>query len=201
MDDGLSSLLLVAALMLAVVAAGLMAGRAGPPRPGAMTLSMLVFVGLGLGLQLAVPGTLELLQRDAAAIARGEVWRLLTTFFVQDGGLAGGLFNLLWLLLVGSAAERLWSRSSWLLIYLGGGILAELVALAWQPVGGGNSVACFALAGSLLAQPLLRQASLPINIISALGLGVGVGLTLLANIHGAALLIGAAAGLLLAPRT
>jgi rhomboid protease GluP len=160
---------------------------------------MLVAVALGLAIQLAVPGTLELFRRDAAAVAAGQVWRLATSLFVQDGGLVGGLFNLLWLFLAGGVAERIWNRATWLGIYFGGGLICELIALGWEPLGGGNSIAYFALCGSMLALPLRRNVDRRIRALAGVGLAVGVALALLANIHGAAVLVGAAGGLILAP--
>jgi hypothetical protein len=75
-------------------------------------------------------------------------------------------------------------------------VLAELPALAWQPVGAGNSVANFGLAGAVAVHVLLteRRSALAVTA-AALTLLVGVGLTALANLHGPAVLLGAVAGL------
>lgn len=198
--EQLADYMLVTPVILTTVAGQLMATRGRFPLPGPTTLVVLLAVAAGLAFQLAVPGTLQLLQRDAAGVAGGQLWRLFTALFVQDGGLVGGLFNLLWLFLAGGIAERIWSRPAWLGLYFGGGIICEVVALVWEPVGGGNSVAYFTLCGAMLAIPLRRPVNVRVRIIAGFGLAVGIILALLANIHGAAVLVGAAGGLVLAQR-
>lgn len=98
-------------------------------------------------LQFAVHGVLGELQRTPAGL-HGEWWRSSTALFVQDGGVLGTVSNLLFLLLVGTVAEQVLSRSRWLLQYFGVGIVCEFVGYAWQPTGGGNSIAICALAGA-----------------------------------------------------
>lgn len=161
------------------------------------TVVLLVAVGAVSALQFAVPGLLPALRRDAAQVAAGEWWRLGTSFFVQDGGVAGTVFNLVALLLVGAVAEFLWGARRWLLIFFAGGLAANLVALAWQPVGAGNSIATMSLAGSICVYCLRRHAARPEALIAAAALGAGAALVLLRDIHGAAMLAGAVLGLLL----
>jgi hypothetical protein len=48
---------------------------------------------------------------------------------------------------------------AWLGLYLGGGVITEFLALAWQPYGAGNSIACYALAGGLTLCALKRDMS------------------------------------------
>ncbi|MFI1798708.1 rhomboid family intramembrane serine protease [Streptomyces sp. NPDC020379] len=106
-------------------------------------------------LQFAVHGVLGELQRTPAGL-HGEWWRSGTSLFVQDGGALGTVSNLLFLLLVGAVAEQVLSRSRWLSHYFGVGVVCEFVAYAWQPTGGGNSIAICALAGA--AAPALWRA-------------------------------------------
>ncbi len=109
---------------------------------------------------LAEPVLLAL-RRDAAAVSGGQYWRLLTAMLVQDGGVAGTVFNLLGLLLVGIAAERTLRTGGWLVAYLVGGLTGELTGWAgWQPIGAGNSVGVCGLAGGM-AVVLLRTGSPP----------------------------------------
>ncbi|MGH7203589.1 MAG: hypothetical protein ACREHC_04065, partial [Candidatus Levyibacteriota bacterium] len=68
------------------------------------------------------PTLISLLQRNTNFIAKGEVWRLLTSLFVQDDGIPGTIFNLVSLLLIGSLAEQYWRRNEWLILFFGGGI-------------------------------------------------------------------------------
>jgi hypothetical protein len=119
---------------------------------------------------------------------------------VQDGWLAGGLFNLAVLLLVGTVAEAFWGWRRWLVIYFGAGILAQLVALNWQPTGGGNSVAVLGLCGSIFVVHLRRTGNRAGTLTSAVGVAAGLVLAWLHDIHGAALFIGMGIGLLLERR-
>jgi rhomboid protease GluP len=193
----LNSGLLLVALLAALLAARLQfpPGRGRVPL---LTLGVLVLLALALAAQIAVPGLLTLFERDGNAIARGDYYRLSTALWFQDGGLAGGAFNLTMLLVVGASAERLWNRWAWLLLYFGVGWSIECLALWWQPVGAGNSIAVCGLAGGLLAPSLIRPRLYGLWVIQAIGLGAAVALAWQHDIHGAAILLGAAAGLLLA---
>ncbi len=110
------------------------------------TLLLIVAIGIPTTLQFFLPSILMLFRRDTSAFLAGDWWRVLTPHFVQDGGVIGSIFNLLSLLLVGSVAEHLWGRIRWLTIFFLGGISSEIISLAWQPVGAGNSLANFSLA-------------------------------------------------------
>ncbi len=91
---------------------------------------------------------LDALQRTPAA-RDGEPWRWLTSMLVQDGGWAGTVSNLLFLLVLGAAAEQVAGRPRWAGWYLVAGLVGQVAGQAWQPVGAGNSVAVCGLAGGL----------------------------------------------------
>lgn len=110
--------------------------------------------------QAVVPGTLRDLQRTPAGL-HGDWWRSLTSLFVQDGGVAGTVFNLIGLLAVGAVAEQAMERWRWLAQYFGVGVASEFVGYAWQPVGGGNSIAVCGLAGGLALALWRRDPRLP----------------------------------------
>jgi rhomboid protease GluP len=133
-------------------------------------------------------------RRDASLIFSGEIWRITTALFVQDGGLMGGIFNIIALLFIGLAIQHYYGKYQWLIIFFLGGILSELVAIYWQPIGAGNSVATFALAGSLLLSTL-GEGNTKTQIISIIGILSGILLFLLKDIHGAALIIGLIIGI------
>ncbi|WP_329243444.1 rhomboid family intramembrane serine protease [Actinoallomurus sp. NBC_01490] len=97
--------------------------------------------------QFLVPGMLAHLERAPAGL-HGDWWRTGTSLFVQDGGVAGTVSNLLFLVLVGAVAEQAVSRSRWLLCYFTAGLVGEFAGYAWQPHGGGNSIAICGLAGA-----------------------------------------------------
>jgi membrane associated rhomboid family serine protease len=187
--------------------------------------------------QAADPSLLGDLQRTRAEL-HGDWWRIVSSLFVQDGGVIGALSNLLFLALIGAIAEQVLSRPRWLATYFGVGVITELIAYRWQPVGGGNSIAICGLAGAaavaawradarlpgltaralliwcgaLLATlfwPLLLAGLAAVGIAArreeqgesvlrpaALAVGAtGLALAVATNIHGAALLLGIAAGL------
>jgi membrane associated rhomboid family serine protease len=98
--------------------------------------------------QFLVPGTLAHLERSPAGL-HGDWWRTATALFVQDGGVAGTLSNLAFLIAAGVIAEQAVSRPRWLLCYFGAALAGELAGYAWQPYGGGNSVAICGLAGAV----------------------------------------------------
>jgi rhomboid protease GluP len=195
MPAPLSTALLIGLLVVSALAGRLLAGRSGL-RPPWLTLLIAALVAAGLAAEYAWPALLPLLRRDAAAVAHGEVWRLFTALWLQEEGLAGGLFNLAALLVVGVVAETAWTRRGWLVIYLIGGLAGEVVALAWKPLGAGNSVAVFGLAGSLLAVGA-RRGGMPVGPLSIGGLVLAAAAAWFHDIHGAAALIGAACGWLL----
>jgi membrane associated rhomboid family serine protease len=169
-----------------------------PPRgrPGehVVTLTLVVVLVAAALLQWLLPGVLSTFRRDAARIEAGEWWRLASTLFVQDGGAAGTAFNVVSLLMVGWVAEQIWGHRRWLIIFFGGGLLSETIAMRWQPIGGGNSVANFSLAGAILVMCVRRRTTTGVFLTAAAALVAGVVLALARDIHGAATLFGASAG-------
>jgi membrane associated rhomboid family serine protease len=122
--------------------------RGALPRFPVVTVAVFGITAAGYIVQLAVPGTLAHLERTHAGL-HGEPWRLVTALLVQDGGILGAASNLAFLAIIGAAAEQAISRPRWLLHYVGIGLAAELVGAAWQPVGGGNSIAVCGLTGAV----------------------------------------------------
>src|SRR5437763_1507185 len=94
-------------------------------------------------------------------------------------------------------AGALWGSSLWLLFVAGGGILAELVALQWQPVGAGNSVCTFSLAGAICAVSLIRPDRLATRISCGATLGAYAALLAARDIHGLAAGFGVTIGFVL----
>jgi membrane associated rhomboid family serine protease len=97
-------------------------------------------------LQFVVDGLLRHLERSPAGL-HGDWWRTVTALFTQDGGVAGTLSNLVFLVVIGVFAEQVVSRPRWLLCYFGTGLVGEFAGYGWQPYGAGNSVAICGLAG------------------------------------------------------
>ena len=77
-----------------------------------------------------------------------------------------------------------------LIIFFAGGILSELVALAWQPTGAGNSIANFSLAASIAIFCLVFDSSKWVRSMAIIVPGAGIILLFLKDIHGAAITFG-----------
>jgi membrane associated rhomboid family serine protease len=97
---------------------------------------------------LLSPAVLAALERTPAAL-HGEAWRWVSTLTVQDGGVLGTASNLIFLALLGAAAEQVVGRVPLALCYLAAGLTGQVAGVFWQPVGAGNSVAICGLAGVL----------------------------------------------------
>lgn len=149
-----------------------------------------VAIALSTTLQFFFPAILSALQRDYVRFVGGEWWRVITPLFVQDGGIAGSIFNLVTLLLVGAVAEYLWGSRRMIGIFFVGGLVSEVVAFAWQPIGAGNSVGNFSLAGSVAIACLTPQAGRITRVVAVLALSADAVLVVLRDIHGAASVAG-----------
>src|SRR4051812_10765542 len=180
----------IAIMTCAILSAG-RATRAARRRFPILTFGVGLVLCICLAAQIVSPHLLNVMQRDAERIGRGEWYRLLTALFFQDGGIAGGVWNIAVLGLVGTLAEQLFDTARWAAVYSITGISAEVVALHWQPVGAGNSVAVFGLAGAVVVTAWQRTGR---RSASTLALLSGVVAALLAcahDIHGAAFAVGA----------
>jgi membrane associated rhomboid family serine protease len=194
---GLACAYMCGAVVLRTAAAPA-SGSPPAPRFPIATVLLLLAVGLPSALQFVFPALLPALQRDGARIAQGEWWRLITALGVQDGGLGGAVFNLVSLLLIGLVAERLLGAGRVALLFFLGGIVAEVVALAWQPLGAGNSVGNFSLAAGMAVFCLRRRpAPRAARIAALLAFAAYIMLAGLRDIHGAAALAGAVLALVL----
>jgi membrane associated rhomboid family serine protease len=120
--------------------------RRGPRRFPAVTAAVFGVTAAANVTQLAVDGMLGRVRRAPSGL-HGDWWRTLTALFGQDGGVAGTVSNLAFLLAVGVVAEQVTSRPRWLLCYFGAGLAGERAGYAWQPYGAGDSVAICGLAG------------------------------------------------------
>lgn len=191
------------AAMLIALLAGMLAEIWNPPpfrRWPVVTLTVAALVLATFAAQSLFPDLLPLLSRDPKMLSSGEVWRAVTALFAQDGAAAGLLFNLFWLLVLGTAAERRFPRAGWLAAYFGGGVAAEFLALAWQPHGAGNSIACLALAGALCSdwrEGRWRWWRAGVGLSGVVGASF---LLLESDIHGVGFFVGLAIGFVLVAR-
>jgi rhomboid protease GluP len=180
-------------------APGAPAGQPGHRQPWA-TLTALLIVGVVTTVQLvAAPELLARLGRVQDELTRGQLWRLVSSLTVQDGGWSGAVSNLVALAVVGVTAEAFWGPGRWWVIWLTTGIAAQFWGLVVQPSGGGNSVATFGLAASLATVAALygSGAARVAGVVSLLG---GLALLVARDIHGGAVVVGVAMALWLPSR-
>ena len=123
-----------------------------------LTLAAFCVIGIISAVQLAIaPALMRMLMREATLVHSGEVWRLATSLLVQDGSWSGAAFNLAGLAAIGVVTERTLGRLHWLAVAAISVASAQLLALRWQPVGAGNSILNFGLAGGVCAASLARS--------------------------------------------
>lgn len=165
----------------------------GPPGPAipVATVVALVLVSVPTMLQLShYPSMLAALMRAAPLVEAGQWWRLGTSLVVQDGGIPGAVFNLVGLACIGVVAELMWGWKRWLTIAVTGVLIAQAVALFWQPFGAGNSIVDFSLAGAVCVYCLARCRTRPAVVLAIGSLVACSALLLLRDIHGVATLGG-----------
>ena len=196
-----------ATLLIVILAASVLAGgqllRLGG---GHLRLPILTLAIAAVTLVVSIAGevnadTLDLLGRDADALAAGEWWRIVTPLFVQDGGWAGLVFNLVALLLLGTLVESIFGRPTLAVAYFAAGLVSEVFAYTLLPNQGfaGNSVADLGLAGLIaIAAVAGSERSVPTTslarIIGAVGLAAGVWLAVIANLHAVGYFVGVLVG-------
>jgi membrane associated rhomboid family serine protease len=139
------------------------------------------------------PALLALGERSPM-VGHGQPWRLLTSPWFQDGGLAGTVFNLIMLVAIGWVAEATLGPRCWVTAYASGALAGGLAGLVWQPVGAGNSTAILGVAGALFAARAMRAGSRGQRLNAAAPLLVCLVMAGLRDIHGPAVLAGALAG-------
>ena len=194
---GLAFYAVVAFAVLVAVRAVARGEEPRPPRPGASALGLWLVVALpSLAQVVAVPGLYDVLSRDGGRIGDGQVWRLVTSAVVQDGGVVGTVSNLVILAFAIVAATTAWGGVRTWATFWAAVVGSNLLVLGWEPDGGGNSMATLALAcavtANILASPARRWALVP-------GLGVLTGVVVLAaagDYHAVACGLGVLLGLL-----
>jgi rhomboid protease GluP len=161
---------------------------AEPPRATAVVLVVTVLL---TGLALASPQIAAALDRRPSAVVAGEWWRLITPILINTHGWVQFVSNTLGLAGVGAVVERQWGPRLWLVFYVAGGIAGEAAGLAWQPFGAGSSVAICGLLGSLSTFLLLAVGTGAARLGGIVILASGVLLTILRNLHGPPVVVGA----------
>jgi membrane associated rhomboid family serine protease len=190
-----------AAARWSAIPVGAYFARVGTPRRPVLTGAVFVVTAAALIAQLADSSLLGQVQRDAAAIDAGQWWRLLTGMFFQDGGIIGGVFNLVALAVVGTLAEWSLGRVRWFVLYFGCGLFGQFLSYLWlNPVGAGNSMCVAGLLGALAVVVLrLRRAEPPRGLYLAAVLIAPLAVldTVLHDNHGMPALLGVVLAVLL----
>lgn len=130
-------------------------------------LVWLIMLSRGAALDGAAPKMLIDWGGNLGALTQdGQWWRLLTATFLH-GSLKHLAANMVVLYLLGTHVERFFGTRSFLLIYVGAGLLGSALSLyfaAQTSVSVGASGAVFGIGGALLVAALLHRRELPQNI-------------------------------------
>lgn len=116
-------------------------------------------ISMGLGHQKANPTPCVLYRLGASwgpAVAKGEIWRLITPVFLH-ANLTHLLFNIFFQLRMGFGMEKQFGREKMMLIYFVCGMFGNLMSISVDPfkLAVGASTAGFGLIGVWLAEILL----------------------------------------------
>jgi rhomboid protease GluP len=137
------------------------------------------------------PGLLDEVGRGH--LAAGQVWRVVTPLLVQTGPAVAVVIVFVLALLVGWPAERWFGSGRMAALYLGGGIVANVVGAWWDPDGAGITVAGCGVLGGFAVWWLRMRRSGPVTAAGWVLL-IGLFLAFSSDIHGIALLAGAVLG-------
>lgn len=167
-------------------------------RPPVAAVVLWLIVAVPSLLQIPFPGLLHALERDPDQIRQhGQWWRLFTSVVVQDGGVAGTVWNLVILAVVAVVAIRAWGSVRGLAIFAVGVVGFNLATtFAWPTVGAGNSAATFTLAASVTGLALVKVRDRIALLLSAVTAACGIILLVLLDAHGSAMLGGLVIGAL-----
>ena len=121
-----------------------------PVTYGLIAATALVFLGQLIGQSALGFDFVGLLgAKDNAAIAAGQLWRLVTPVFIH-GGMAHFFINMYSLYAIGPVVERFFGAGRTLTLYLLSGIAGVVFSLSFSPYPSvGASGAIFGLLGSL----------------------------------------------------
>jgi hypothetical protein len=199
----LNAVLFVLVIALSVqIAAILLNGRR--PTVSVAAVGLWLLVAVPSVVQIPFPPLLTSLRRDPELVRdHGQVWRVLTSVLVQDGGVAGTVFNLVILAVIAVLAVAVWGPARAAIVFLLAHLVFNTAAVIVSPdVGAGNSGATLGLAASLAALAVLAPpaaaARWPVTARAAGVLVAGIALILIGDAHGIAVLGGLLIGALIA---
>jgi membrane associated rhomboid family serine protease len=143
-----------------------------------------------------LPGLVPALRRDPSGLLSGQVWRVLSPVLVQADPVGITITVFILVAVVGTAVEARYGHRRWLVLYLTGALAGEAAGYAFQPHGTGTSVAGCGLLGGLLVL-WLRDGNLPQRFWAVALLALAVVDAAFRDVHGPAVLAGAAVATLL----
>src|SRR4051794_8229350 len=111
---------------------------AGARRLPIATIAIIGITTIVTSLQFFYPVLLPTLDRNLSALRAGQWWRLITPRFVQPD-IWPQYILLVILAIVGPSVERRLGSVRWLVLWLVGGLVGEMVSFAWEPLGAGAS--------------------------------------------------------------
>lgn len=160
-------------------------------------VALLALVSVPSIAQLIWPSILHALDRQPAAIVHhGQLWRVVTAAFVQDGAISGIVFNLVSLGVIAALAEWHWGARRMGAIFVVAAVLLNVQAVAFGLGGAGSSGATYAL-GASLAGALILTGTSPQRLRAIACPLLGAAMLVLGDAHGLAILYGTLAGLAL----
>lgn len=166
------------------------------PRPAPAAVALWLAVAAGSVVGLRWPVWLAVGEREPGPVRHGQVWRLVTSMFLQDGGVAGTVVNLVTLAVTALLVGSLVRPRTLVLGFLAAGVVGNVTTLVLLGQGGaGNSMATMGLAAGTAAYAALavdrsRAARVLVEVIAL----VALGLDLAGDQHGPALTAGLVAG-------
>lgn len=121
-----------------------------------LSLAAIVVPAVALGLMQIFPGVLIALERNPEALASGQWWRVISPLLVDSDGLLQFLFVSVGFVCVGIPVEHRLGRWRWLALFFAGALAGEAAGYAWQPYGGGTSIALCGLVGGMVVAGIWR---------------------------------------------
>lgn len=158
-------------VVLAAAWGGLQHEREGgtPLRPSVPSLLLWGTVALPSVVQLTVaPSLLDIGQRESGPILDGQLWRLVTSLVLQDGGWFGAISNLAILAVTLVLVAPVLTGWRLVAVFVGGGVVANLLTVAtFGQSGAGCSMATIVLAVTALGLVSRRPRVLTSLVVAA----------------------------------
>ena len=147
-------------------------------RSAVLTISVTLLTGVTASVGFLDPPLQAALRRDAAALAAGQWWRLVSPLLVRTDGWEPLVVTLVGTILAGWVVERRLGTWRWLGLYLGAGLAGQLAGYLWDPTGAGSSVAMLGLFAGVWYDQYSRpgQVDTPARLVGLIGLALAAAL-------------------------